>query len=166
MATIDFDDLDEVTYNGTDIETIVYNGATVWEKPAPTPSGTIWMVGYLTTGPSATSNIIGIAQEQIGKPYVYGAAGPAAFDNSGLVYYVYGRAGISIGRQMAQIISQAPQRGGVSTLYPSCIFWVDPTGTQNPSIGTIGIYLGNNRGVICLQGQGVIFVDNIFSLLG
>lgn len=166
MDTINFDDLDEVTYNGTDIETIVYNGTTVWEKPAPTPSGTIWMVGYLTTGPSATSNIIGIAQEQIGKPYAYGAAGPAAFDNPGLVYYVYGQAGISIRRQMAQIISQAPQKGGVSTLYPSCIFWVDPSRAQNPSIGTIGIYLGNNQGVICLQGQGVIFVDNIFSLLG
>ena len=34
-----------------------------------------------------------IARAQAGEPYVYGAAGPNAFDCSGLVYYSYRRAG-------------------------------------------------------------------------
>jgi cell wall-associated NlpC family hydrolase len=32
---------------------------------------------------------VSIAGAQKGKPYVYGAAGPRAFDCSGLIYYVY-----------------------------------------------------------------------------
>lgn len=34
-----------------------------------------------------------IARHQLGDPYSYGAAGPSAFDCSGLVYYSYHRAG-------------------------------------------------------------------------
>jgi cell wall-associated NlpC family hydrolase len=34
-----------------------------------------------------------IARAQIGDPYRYGAAGPSAFDCSGLVYYSYRKAG-------------------------------------------------------------------------
>lgn len=33
--------------------------------------------------------IVKLAKEQIGKPYVYGASGPSAFDCSGLTSYVY-----------------------------------------------------------------------------
>lgn len=36
---------------------------------------------------------VGHALDQVGKPYRYGAAGPHAFDCSGLVTWAYGRAG-------------------------------------------------------------------------
>ena len=39
-----------------------------------------------------------VAVNQIGDPYRYGAAGPGAFDCSGLMYYSYRKAGISIPR--------------------------------------------------------------------
>lgn len=39
--------------------------------------------------PDLQARALGIAKHQIGKPYVYGAAGPRAFDCSGLVYYSY-----------------------------------------------------------------------------
>ncbi|NMO03355.1 C40 family peptidase [Gordonia sp. TBRC 11910] len=38
------------------------------------------------------------AESKIGSPYVYGAAGPNAFDCSGLVYYSYKQAGKTIPR--------------------------------------------------------------------
>jgi cell wall-associated NlpC family hydrolase len=38
---------------------------------------------------------MGIAAAQRGKPYVYGAAGPNAFDCSGLTSFAYHRAGFS-----------------------------------------------------------------------
>ena len=38
------------------------------------------------------------ALAQVGKPYRYGAAGPEAFDCSGLVQYVYAQAGIALPR--------------------------------------------------------------------
>lgn len=39
-----------------------------------------------------------IAMNQIGDPYSYGAAGPNAFDCSGLVYYSFREAGLSVPR--------------------------------------------------------------------
>ncbi|HWB67393.1 MAG TPA: NlpC/P60 family protein [Mycobacteriales bacterium] len=38
------------------------------------------------------SHVMHVVRNQRGKPYVYGAAGPGAFDCSGLVRYVFGRA--------------------------------------------------------------------------
>ena len=42
------------------------------------------------------------ALAQIGDPYRYGAAGPRAFDCSGLVYYSFRRAGLDVPRTSAQ----------------------------------------------------------------
>jgi len=39
-----------------------------------------------------------VARDQIGDPYAYGAAGPGAFDCSGLTMYSYARAGIRLPR--------------------------------------------------------------------
>ncbi len=39
-----------------------------------------------------------VARNQIGDPYVYGAAGPGAFDCSGLTMFAYARAGMSLPR--------------------------------------------------------------------
>ncbi|HVU73815.1 MAG TPA: C40 family peptidase [Mycobacteriales bacterium] len=44
----------------------------------------------------AVSIALSWARREIGKPYVYGAAGPDSFDCSGLVMYVYGKAGIAL----------------------------------------------------------------------
>ena len=45
---------------------------------------------------SAASTAIAAAQAEIGKPYVYGAAGPDTFDCSGLTQWAYAKAGIAL----------------------------------------------------------------------
>jgi peptidoglycan DL-endopeptidase CwlO len=42
---------------------------------------------------SLGARAVRLASQQRGRPFVYGAAGPRAFDCSGLVTYVYGRLG-------------------------------------------------------------------------
>jgi cell wall-associated NlpC family hydrolase len=56
----------------------------------------------LTTPPAAATtrgarvyHALNIARAQIGDPYQYGAAGPSAFDCSGLMYYSFHRAGFT-----------------------------------------------------------------------
>jgi peptidoglycan DL-endopeptidase CwlO len=42
------------------------------------------------------SRVVAIAEQYLGRPYVWGAAGPYAFDCSGLVTYVFAQVGISL----------------------------------------------------------------------
>lgn len=47
-------------------------------------------------GSGAAGRAMEVAMDQIGDPYVWGAAGPNAFDCSGLTMYAYAAAGISL----------------------------------------------------------------------
>jgi cell wall-associated NlpC family hydrolase len=44
------------------------------------------------------ANAVEVALKQLGDPYVYGAAGPNAFDCSGLTMYSFAKVGISLQR--------------------------------------------------------------------
>jgi cell wall-associated NlpC family hydrolase len=58
-----------------------------------------WAARYTIPAPSgAAATAIEFALRQIGKPYQWGAAGPDAYDCSGLVYAAYAAAGIHIAR--------------------------------------------------------------------
>ena len=53
--------------------------------------------GAAPTGTSVGAKVLRYALAQIGKPYVFGAAGPDSFDCSGLTLAAYASAGVSIG---------------------------------------------------------------------
>jgi peptidoglycan DL-endopeptidase CwlO len=58
-----------------------------------------WAARYTVPTPSGTAKTaIAFALRQVGKPYQWGAAGPNAYDCSGLVFAAYAAAGISIAR--------------------------------------------------------------------
>lgn len=56
---------------------------------------------------SLAALIVAAALSRIGDPYAWGAAGPSAFDCSGLVQWSYAQAGLSVPRT-----SQAQAAGG------------------------------------------------------
>lgn len=88
---------------------------------------------------SATAaHVLAIAAAQSGKPYVYGAEGPDAFDCSGFTMYVFGKVGISLPRTAAQ---QASVARPVSTPRPGDLVFVHNGG--GGSIGHVAIYAGN-----------------------
>jgi cell wall-associated NlpC family hydrolase len=53
---------------------------------------------HAATRAKKIANATTIAVNQKGDPYRYGAAGPSAFDCSGLIYYSFRKAGISVPR--------------------------------------------------------------------
>jgi cell wall-associated NlpC family hydrolase len=58
-----------------------------------------WAARYTVPAPaSAAATAITLALRQVGKSYQWGAAGPDAFDCSGLVFAAYAAAGITIAR--------------------------------------------------------------------
>lgn len=72
-----------------------------------------------------------LLNEQLGKPYVYGASGPDAFDCSGLIHYVYGLAGKTVPRT-----SSLQGQGGVHVEKENLRFgdlvFFDTRNTSNP----------------------------------
>lgn len=83
--------------------------------------------------------IVEIARTKIGSPYVYGAAGPNAFDCSGFTSWVYAQAGKSIPRT-----SQAQASAGT------------PVSLDNIQPGDIVVYYGGASHVGIYAGNGTI----------
>lgn len=77
-----------------------------WSRGEPTPPCdnpgviTAWGDGRPVAqggaAPSGARRVVQIALNQVGKPYIWGAKGPNAFDCSGLTQWSYGQVGIRI----------------------------------------------------------------------
>lgn len=116
-------------------------------EPEPEPEPSVPSGGGLST-----------AYAQLGKPYVYGAVGPNAFDCSGLICYSYGYAR---GRTTYAMIASLQATGDWKT----DINQLNVGDLVFPHSGHVGIYLGNNTylhasnpstGVIISQLSGFI----------
>lgn len=100
-----------------------------------------------TQSSSTAQTVVNAAKSQIGKPYVWGATGPNAYDCSGLVQYAYSQAGKNVGRTTYQQAG-AGQHVSVSQAQAGDILmWGDYHDA---------IYVGNNQYVHAPQpGQNV-----------
>lgn len=120
------------------------------------------------SAPAAVSNvnssaaieaIVADAWAQVGKNYVYGAAGPNTFDCSGLTYYLYNKhAGIQLPRSSA---SQASAGTSVSRseIQPGdLIFFINPGASR---VGHVAIYVGDGQYVHASTPSTGVKVDRI-----
>lgn len=120
-------------------------------RTQPTPTGT----------PPATVPVSGragvavaTARAQVGKPYVWGATGPATFDCSGLTGYSWRSAGVTLPRT-----SRAQYAAGVkvsrSALQPGdLVYFGSP-------IYHVAIYIGNNMMVSAPQPGDVVKYQSV-----
>lgn len=103
-------------------------------------------VTYTKTSTTSTSNkkidtVISTLKAQVGKPYVYGAAGPNSFDCSGLTYYCYKKAGIYLNRGSRDQASNGKYVSKSNLKPGDLIFFNSGTNT----IRHVGMYVGNNK---------------------
>jgi cell wall-associated NlpC family hydrolase len=94
--------------------------------------------------------VLAFAKSQVGKAYVYGAAGPSAFDCSGLTMAAWSQSGVSLPHNAAaQYSSGTPI--SESELQPGdLVFYYTP-------ISHVGLYIGNGQIVNALNpGAGVL----------
>ena len=100
------------------------------------------------------NKVVKLAKKQVGKPYVYGATGPNAFDCSGLTSYVYSHA---IGKYISRTTySQVYQGKTVKVSTASLkkgdlLFWGSKSSPYH-----VGIYVGGGQYVhAATPSQGV-----------
>ena len=146
------------------ITTKVYKGETVevlessngWSK-IKTSSGKIGWASeeYLSTSGTSdnTENsttpsdkvkaVVDLAYAQLGKPYIWGAAGPSSFDCSGLMTYIFKNgAGINLPRT-SRDQSQVGTTISKSNLQPGDLIFSSTNGTG--TVNHVGIYVGNGE---------------------
>jgi len=89
------------------------------------------------------------ALDQLGKPYSWGAAGPSAYDCSGLTMYAWAAAGVGLPHQSGQQYSYGTHvAADLAVLKPGdLLFFYDP-------IHHVALYIGNGK-MVHAPTQGV-----------
>jgi peptidoglycan DL-endopeptidase CwlO len=114
--------------------------------------------GGSALGSGSASSVVNKAFEFLGKPYVYGAAGPKAFDCSGLTMYVYSAYGISIPHYT---VSQSQMGLAVSkdNLEAGDLVFFNTEGF----ISHVGIYIGGGQFIHASSGSKRVTVSDLDS---
>jgi cell wall-associated NlpC family hydrolase len=102
-------------------------------------------VGLVDTGGVSRTALLAIeaAQSQIGKPYMYGGAGPDSWDCSGLTQWAFAQAGVLIPRTAADQYTAIPDKIALGQIEPGdLLFWATDT-TDPTTIHHVAIYVGN-----------------------
>jgi cell wall-associated NlpC family hydrolase len=104
-----------------------------------------WATRYTAVAPAqAAATAIAFALRQVGKPYRWGAAGPDAYDCSGLVYAAYAAAGIHLARTTFGWQHDGPQIPLTQIQPGDLLFSAGADGTPaNP--GHVVMYLGGGQ---------------------
>jgi cell wall-associated NlpC family hydrolase len=112
--------------------------------------------GPIVADSEAAQIAIGAAMAQRGKPYVWAAGGPGAFDCSGLTSYAYRAAGISLPHS-SRMQSQMGQAVARDDLQPGdLVFFYSP-------VSHVGIYIGDGQMVHAPTSGDVVKVAPLMS---
>jgi cell wall-associated NlpC family hydrolase len=109
------------------------------------PSAAAGGAAGLTTAQLTTAQLttaLRAAESRRGLPYVWGAAGPTAFDCSGLVQWSFAQAGVSMPRVAADQARTGPAVP-VSQLEPGDLLFYHTDPTDPGYISHVAIYLGS-----------------------
>jgi len=113
----------------------------------------------LLFGSSAhAEDVIDLAARLIGRPYVWGAEGPDAFDCSGLTQYVYQKVGIDIPRRAINQ-SQFGDAAGRGLQRGDLLFFSNDS--QQSLVTHVGLYEGSGVMIDASKRHGRVRRDNL-----
>jgi peptidoglycan DL-endopeptidase CwlO len=130
--------------------------ATVAETQVATPKVSFG------AGPTSTSvagarysSVVGIAEQYLGVPYVFGGESPSGFDCSGLVAYVYAQVGVSLPHYTVAQYNYADSVSvSRSQLEPGDLVFF-------AGLGHVGIYVGGGQFIHAPHTGSVVRIDSL-----
>jgi cell wall-associated NlpC family hydrolase len=114
----------------------------VTEPPGSTSPGQQSVSGLVTL--TEVRAFLSAALSRVGMPYVWGAAGPRAFDCSGLVQWSFAQAGVVMPRVAADQALTGPSVP-VKDLQPGDLLFYHTDPTAPDYISHVAIYLGGGK---------------------
>jgi len=112
--------------------------------------------GVAVSRGGSRSNVVGLAMDELGKPYRWGASGPGSFDCSGLTRYVYGKTGVSLPHSSRAQYGSG-QHVSRAELQPGDLVFFARGGT----ISHVGIYVGGDNFIHAPQTGDVVKISSI-----
>jgi cell wall-associated NlpC family hydrolase len=113
--------------------------------PPPSPNGGV-------------SAVLAYAYAQLGKPYVWGASGPDAFDCSGLTQMAWAQAGVNLYHYTGAQWDQT-SRVALSDLQPGDLVFF---GTDGPSSEHVGIFIGNGQMIDAPHSGASVRIESMY----
>ncbi len=134
-------------------------------NPAPSgvnapSSGGISPGGPATSTASQGLQAVSYAYAQLGKPYVWGAAGPDAFDCSGLTMRAWQAAGVSLAHWTVAQYEQT-QPVSLNALRPGDLIFYASNLSDPSTIYHVGLYVGNGQMIAAPYTGAVVRVESI-----
>lgn len=110
----------------------------------------------LSKAPAGSRKIISHAYKYLGRPYIWGASGPGAFDCSGFTSYVYRVFGVSLPHNAASQFGhgQAVRKGNLSS--GDLVFF-----NTSGGISHVGLYIGNGRFIHAANSRTGVIVSSL-----
>jgi cell wall-associated NlpC family hydrolase len=100
---------------------------------------------------------VNFALAQVGDAYVYGAAGPDAYDCSGLTMAAWAQAGVSLPHSSSAQYSSGPQVAASALQPGDLVFYYSP-------ISHVGMYIGNGQIVHAANPSTGVQVAGLYSM--
>lgn len=123
-----------------------------------TPSGPGEIAGSVTGKPNPDSeDAVRVAMMQLGKPYIWGARGPAGFDCSGLTQYAYRSIGLDIGANTYEQMTRGRSIPASQIQRGDLIF---------PHSGHVVIWMGDGTILHAPQSGDVVKIAPLYFDLG
>ncbi len=126
------------------------------EREALLTRGTVRMPSDVPASGRAAA-AVQYAMAQVGDSYVYGAAGPSAFDCSGLTMMAWAQAGVGLPHSSSAQYSSGPRVSAADLQPGDLVFYYSP-------ISHVGMYIGNGLIVHAANPGSGVLVSELYSM--
>ncbi|HET7475207.1 MAG TPA: NlpC/P60 family protein [Dermatophilaceae bacterium] len=106
------------------------------------PGGTTLPPGYQPPTDAQLATVVRFALAQLGEPYLWGGAGPDAWDCSGLVQAAWAAAGVAIPRTTSGQVSTGIPVASTAAARPGDLIFIAGSDGTNAHPGHVGMYIG------------------------